>query len=293
MLHQLPAELSVYIIQTAAFQYRFSDRQSVVNIAMCNHTVYDIVAPILYHTLVVSHNNVKQLSSLASSRETRALAQRMLSHVRFFLNRSPKQHPLETHLLANVEHIATSSSTSLRYWAAPTLRSVHLLNLSFVPELLRITPSALRTITHVCGHLPMFESSDEWKTFFRDAAGWTRSLLERLPAVTHLGLTRDLPRAFDFHFKDSISRFDCTAIETVVRTALQTHPRLKCIAIRISGAFLETRRMDLEMALRNVYDPRLRVWFDNRPVEDWDAHRAQSFLDIEEGRNIWTEARLL
>jgi len=287
----LPTELVVYIIKIAAHEYRFSNRQSVVNLAMCNHTIYDIVAPILYHTLLVGQNNVDLLSAFASSAETRALAQRMLSHVRSIHNRSPKQDPFNPRLLVNVEHVTASSSSLLSSWTPPKLRSVHLLNANFSSTLSRLRPDVLRTITHVCGHLPVVAHSINWIEFFADPAGWARSLLERLPAVTHLGLAHDLPSKD--YYKNSVALFDCTAVGTAVRAALQAYPRLQCIAIRTCGIFSATRRMDLEMVLRDVHDARFKVWFDMRPVEDWNDHNALSFLDVKEGRNIWTEARPL
>jgi len=285
----LPTELALYIVKTAAHEYRFLDRQCVVNLAMCNHTVYNIVAPILYHTLLVSQNNVDLLSVFASSAETRALAQRMLSHVRSIHNRSSNQIPFNPRLLVNFEHVTASSSSFLSSWTPPKLRSVHLLNANFSSTLRGLTPDVLRTITHVCGHLPARNSS--WTTFFTDPAGWTRSLLERLPAVTHLGLTHYLPRAR--HYDASVALFDCTVIETVVRAALEASSRIQCIAIRTCGLLSATRRMDLEVVLRDLHDLRIRAWFDMRPMKNWDDYRALGFSDVKEGRNIWTEARPL
>ena len=291
MLDTLPTELVVYIIEIVAHECRFSDRQSVVNLAMCNHTIYDIVAPILYHTLLVGQNNVDLLSAFVSNAETRPNAERMLSHVRSFHNRCPNQTPFNPRLLINVEHVTAWSSSLLRSWTPPKLRSVHLLDTNFLSTLRGLTPDVLRTITHVCGQLPASSPNSSWDTFFMDPAGWTRSLLERLPAVTHLGMMHELPSTRDY--ARSTPRFDCAAVGTVVRTALQTCPNLQCIAIRTCGIFSATRRMDLEMVLCDVHDSRVKVWFDMRPMENWDDYRAMGFLDVKEGRNIWTEARPL
>ena len=291
MLDQLPTELNVYIFQTAAYMYRFSDRQSVVNLAMSCRTVYDIVCPILHHTLIVTDGNAERLASLASTEETRALAERILRHVRFFVNRCRKGDPFDPRLLVNVERVETVHTKFVISSIPAPLKSAYIFDINFLSTVLRLPPDALRTTAYVNGILPVLRDSSDWDIFFADPAAWMRSLLERIPSVTHLGLAHELPlkRAGG----NMVEQYDCAAIGTVIRTALESCPRLQCFAIKTVGIFSETRRTDLEKVLCEIGDPRIKVWFDMRTVEDWGDHQALCYRDIMEGRSLWTEVRSL
>jgi len=74
-----PAELAMRIIEGAAFDFRFSviHRQSVVHLASTSHTVYAVVAPILYHTLLINSANEARIQSLMFDEQTQAAAVRM------------------------------------------------------------------------------------------------------------------------------------------------------------------------------------------------------------------------
>lgn len=291
MIHQLPTELSVYIIQTAAHQYRFSDRQSVVNLAMSSRAIYDIVCPILYHTLIVTDRNAGQLGSLASNIETHPLAKRLFLHVHSYYNFSQKGQPVDISLLVNVETVEW-------YLAAlepfTKLKSVHLRQLNFKDAVSRFARSGgLRAVTHTAGTLPIIVNDSTWNDFFADPAAWMQSLLDSLPALTHLGLLHEFPwRGYNDN-SQSYLLFDCGAIGTAVRTALRDYPRLRCIVIRTGKLFAAARRTELEKVLRDLHDPRVKVWFDERPVSNHKDFFMLRALDVEEGRSLWTEAHSL
>lgn len=291
MLLQLPTELTAYIIRTAVHEYRFSDRQSVVSLASSSRVVYEIVGPILYHTIIVTDSNVDQLESLASNSRTHQLAKRIFSHVRSFHNFSTKGYPIDARLLVNIESIESHELMPL--FLLTKLKSVHIPILDIGPEVPgQIGPAGVfAAVTHVIGTLPMFSYVDYWDSFFGDPASWMRSLLEYLPAVTHLGLEYDYP------WRDEgagvIARFDCVAVGTAVRTALSDCPNIQCLVIRTCGLLAETRQTDFEVALRDVGDSRVKIWVDMRRMADWHDYRALRILDVKEGRTIWTEARSL
>lgn len=61
MPHYLPAEVVLEIMQHTAMRFRFTSRRSVVHLAMVSSTAYSTVAPILYHTLIVTSKNQEAL----------------------------------------------------------------------------------------------------------------------------------------------------------------------------------------------------------------------------------------
>ena len=288
-LHLLPAELYVYIIQTAAYLYRFSDRQSVVNLAMSCRAVYDIVCPVLHHTLILTRSNTGRLVSLTSDEETHALAERILPHVRCFHNHSAADFPFDPRLLVNIECIETRSWSFINSLVHTHLKTVCSANLDFLETVSHLVPESIRTVTHMSGLLPMFRDNFGWNSFFIDPASWMRSLLENLPAVTHLGLRQDYSLEFDYH--GSVALYDYEAVGTAIRTALRVRPGLQCIAIRTCGLHAEMRRTDLETVVCDIRDPRVKVWFDMR--EGWGEDFALRIRDITEGRSLWMEARPL
>jgi len=294
MLHQLPTELSVHIMQTAAHVYKFSDRQSVVNLATSCRTVYNIVAPILYHTIIVTPNNWSWLQSLATRTETQPLAERIFLHARSIHNFVPDiELPFGHRLLANIE--STNACIKDSRFPLAKLKDVHIPDADFRRSVSdQIAPGVLRAVTHINGFLPMFKNEPSWPSFFADPVGWMQSLLDNLPAVTHLGLVHDYPFGlWRGSPADEIVEFDCKAIGMTVGAALRNKPSLQCIVIRSCGIFAEMRRNDLETILRDVNDPRVKVWFDMRPQTDWVEHRALCISDIKEGRTLWTEASSL
>jgi len=80
-------------------------------------------------------------------------------------------------------------------------------------------------------------------------------------------------------------------VGTAIRTALHVRPGLQCIAIRIRGLHAEMRRENVETAVRDIRDPRVKVWFDMGA--NWDDDPALRIHDITEGRSLWMEARPL
>ena len=291
MLHLLPTELFVHIVETTAHEYRFSDRRTVINLAMSCRTVYDIVSPILHHTLIVTDRNAEQLESLISNAETRALAERILSHVHCFHNRSRIENPFDPHLLVNIESVETWSSSIFGSLAHAQLKRVYTNESNLLEATCQLAPEAMRAVTHVSGFLPMFIDDSGWDSFFADPSGWMQSLLKKVPVVTHLGLTHDYPWKGDY--RGSIALYDYEAVGTAIRTALRDRPSLQCIAIRTCGLPVELRRADLETILRNIGDPRVKIWFDMRPQTTWDEHVALRVLDVQEDRSLWSEARPL
>lgn len=287
MLHRLPAELFVHVIRIAAYEYRISDRQSVVNLAMICRTIYDIVCPILHHTLIVTDGNAKRLESLTSSIETFPPTKRILSHVRSFHSLSRRGCQFNLRLLVNVESIESLPAVSLVPLAK--LKRMHITDFDFRRAVFDQIPlGVFQALTHITGLLPMVSRTYCWDLFFADPASWMRSLLDMLPAVIHLGLAHDLPWGDDGD--KSIARFDCKAVGIAVRTALREYPRIQCIAIRVGGKFAERRWADLKTVLRDVGDPRVKVWSDLRPLKDWNDYMSLRILDVKEGRTLWAEA---
>ena len=81
MLDKLPTELALRVLETAATELRFIRRQSVVNLALTSSPVYKPVAPILYHTIIVTVKT-RTLIAAFTYESTREAAKRICSHAR-------------------------------------------------------------------------------------------------------------------------------------------------------------------------------------------------------------------
>jgi len=165
---------------------------------------------------------------------------------------------------------------------------------NFLDDVNLLAPAgALQAVTHMAGRLPPYHDIYTWGEFFADPAGWMRSLLDNLPAVTHLGLTIDLHQDSEYSEIIAISKFNPEAIGTTLRTALQESPRIQSIAFRICGPWAEKLRPELETVLRTVGDPRAKVWFDLRPQAVWADSLKMNIQDVKDGRSLWSEAQPL
>jgi len=171
---------------------------------------------------------------------------------------------MDIHLLVNLESVDTCSSMWLP--SLEKLKVMHLPDVDFLDDVNLLAPAgALQAVTHIAGRLPPYHDVYTWGEFFADPAGWMRSLLDNLPAVTHLGLTIYLQQDSEYSKIMAISQFNPEAIGTTPHTGLQESPRIQSIAFRICGPWAEKLPPELETVPRMVGDSRVKAWFDLRP----------------------------
>ncbi|KAH7106047.1 hypothetical protein BKA62DRAFT_349336 [Auriculariales sp. MPI-PUGE-AT-0066] len=281
MFGALPTELIIEIMQHAAWQFVADDRPTVVQIAQTSKMAYQVAAPILYRTMFITDKNIHALRDLVDS----LLAQRVCSLVRVLVAyRSFKLSPvIPFTLFTGVESIighcdfrAPSSSGIV------SLREANVTFGHFPQEVANLPPSARRTLTHVmgCGT----ETQGEYRS---DPIGWCNKIMAVLPALTHLAFELvDVEQYFGAN-----EDFDILIFERVLQTAL-ANKRLEYVAIRIAGNFC-FHRAEMELLMRRLKNPRVCIWNDTRPLNNWLAEDEQVVTDAVCGRSVWTKAQPL
>jgi len=344
MHHHLPMEIVLDIMQRAAMEFRFASRASVVRLAMVSSATYSTVAPILYHTLIVTSKNQEALRRFTLGEHTRVAAERVCSYVRLLVhdfnidsnlnfalfrdletiqalgsviggiaraseatqseqfgsaNVTPVAGGLIGRFMARVRpssksHPGVRGRTALMSYAGEPvlLRCIHVWSAEFAGTLLAFPVGMRDTVLKACGYFPFFWAGhSEWQKFTSDAAGWVSSILDNLPALTHLGLILINPRPA--HTEDTaVSMFDIEALVISLRTALG-YSRVEMVALRVTENYIEHRGAEIENAVQQIHDPRFRLWMDRRPATSWEMWNELSNEDAMNGRDMWTEARAL
>jgi len=298
MLDQLPTELAVQILQTAATELRFTNRQSVVNLALASNSVYSVVAPILYHTLIVTAKTRDIIAAFTRDEATQAAAKRVCSHVRILLDETDSERSLNPNLLLKVVNIIAAAhfvrdvaEAQYQMTAMPTigppLREITISSVDLRESINFIPQHSLQLITHVIGFLPIFRHNEDWEMFFSTSdlpahgpERWTRSIIDVLPALTHFGFILAAMSYTTFNFEGLRK-----ALETVV-----SYPRLKKVVLKVCGRYVEQHREEIEAVLDQIPDPRLNIVWEERPFMSWKEYDERRREDVVVGRSIWTQA---
>lgn len=146
------------------------------------------------------------------------------------------------------------------------------------------------TVFRASGHLPYVWSQNDLQRFTSDPAEWVSSILKSLPLLTHLGLILASPNPNSDD--QSVTTLIICALVLALRTTLE-YSHIEMVSLWISGNYIRHHGVEIESAVREVQDPRCRLWTDNRPGTTWDMWRALSNQDVRNGQNIWTESRVL
>jgi len=295
MLDKLPNELSLPILQTAATELRFTHRQSVVNLALTSNSVYNIVAPILYHTIIITNKTRDLIAAFTRDESTREAAKRVCSHVRVLLDDDSEETSINPDLLLNVFSVsvvvelarAIAEAQCQALPTSPSLRELTISSTDFSASINSIPQRSRELITHVTGFLPIFPTDEDWTMFFsfsdepvHGPERWTRSIIDNLPALTHFGFVMG---------STSSEEFDLQALGKALKTVL-SYLRLKKVVLKVCGIYIEECREEIETALNRIYDPRLGVVWEERPLTRWKEYDVWSREDEIAGRSIWTQA---
>jgi len=301
-MDRLPTELGVRIVEQAAYTFRFSDRRSVVNLAASSKSIYAVVAPILYHTMmVVNTAGAARIKAFMFDNKTRSLAVRVCSHVRVLYHSTGVPRSVDPSLLTSlvssyalgdITRKAMKTASSQR-WSPDipcSLRHINVLSVDFAREIAELPRYARESITHACGFLPLSSKPlTEWVRLRDTPIAWMHQITDNMPALTHLGLVLiNLNRSFQGN--SAVLEFDMDVLCSAIGTALECN-RLEQLALRIGGGYLDQRRHDIERLLQQITDPRFRVWHDERPMLSWNDWNVIMYDDVLAGRDIWTEAR--
>jgi len=341
--HHLPVEVILEIMQHTATRFRFTSRPSVVQLAMVSSAAYSTVAPILYHTLIVTSKNQEALRMFTLNKHTRAAAERVCSYVRLLVHDDNYDANINFRLFGNLETVygpglairsipngsdmaqaqpALSEPTStplvvrslfkrlisrVRPSAkrpleecnvtalAPytgqsiSLRCIHVWSSEFASTLSWCGEGMRSTVFKASGYLTYVWSQNELQRFTSDAAEWV-SVLKSLPLLTHLGLILASPNP---NLEDqSVTTLSIDALVLALRTALG-YSRIEMVSLWITGNYIRHRGVEIESVVQKIQDARCRLWMDNRPATSWDMWHALSNQDVLNGRNLWTESRVL
>ena len=282
MLDQLPTELVAMILKLTAEIFRFTDRITVVHLSTTSKMVYDLVSPVLHHTLIITASNITSFRNFDASEPD--LARRICAHTRVIYLIGPASTLDSFEKFAQVEQVEAMPAAIpvVAMSRSPcTLRRIAV-SFGYLDTLMDIPlpVDAYQLITHATGHYPMDNTSDSMIL----RAAWMQKLVGQCTALTHMGLALFLSNRM-------MPEFDLAVLERDLKVALQT-ARLRQLAVRVSGTDDETRKhvRDITGLLRRIGDPRLRLWHDARHISTWNEYMQCDTDDAREGRSIWTEA---
>ncbi|KAH7097330.1 hypothetical protein BKA62DRAFT_716715 [Auriculariales sp. MPI-PUGE-AT-0066] len=294
-MERLPVELVAYIVQLAAYLFRSSDRVTVLNLAVTSWFVYHTVAPILHERIVIESAEERQTFLKLIHNEL--VAVKVLKHVRFlctgtwYINTSPLA-PMLVKIktiygpigLWNDIAFAQAArghaiASDLRLWTADLPRDLKDVHRSSLQSLTRV---------HTFISYSSFHVEDT-----RDPARWTRSILDQLPHLTHLGFSHVDPEQVQLDAEERGPE-DLGLILSMVSACQQ--PCIQVLALRITGRVIKRLSAYIRIALAGDAEwamRRLCIWVDQRDIADWKTERELIADDARRERTIWTEAKSL
>ncbi|KAH7102071.1 hypothetical protein BKA62DRAFT_701340 [Auriculariales sp. MPI-PUGE-AT-0066] len=289
-MEQLPSELAVQIWQTAAYQFRFIDRGSVVNLARTSSFVYDVIAPILYERIVLTLRVQDALNAFMFDDDLRSLATRVFRHTRFLCTtNSYLARSINMALLVNVEIIHTTSNICLTLARAQgdrvVLHDVRLWAINIPSEVSQFPPLALANIVKIHSIYPYAGSYGSYHSIARDPEDWMRRFMELLPALTHLGFSHI---NHDSEWENS-AQLDMESFASFLRV-LAGYQRLQVIAVRMVTDSIIRLGQWVQIG-HELSEERLHFCIDDREVNEWADEISSMVDDAQTGRSIWIEAK--
>ncbi|KZV91394.1 hypothetical protein EXIGLDRAFT_837129, partial [Exidia glandulosa HHB12029] len=196
MLQDLPTELALDIFREAAKSNVCENRAWVVQLALVSHNVYELVRPVLYHTMVIDLQNQDVVFDLADDALHGEITARNVFHsvrrlsitfdigsmwntpgFRWSRDMFPRLFVFVTEFNASFTILAALSRT-LQFQP----RRVAVIWASLWDIKLHVLPHTLKQVTHIEGYLPTSFESNPYTP-----REWILAILGALPAVTHIG----------------------------------------------------------------------------------------------------------
>ena len=276
----LPIELALHILLQCTAILVVSDRPRATQIALVSRATFTTVAPVLYHTLVLTRKNILDSNEEAFPVET---FDRLLPHVRHLAAFGPCfnddrmdwlgdllkrwQPPPCASLFLDVPWYPTNAFFRAKPDAHVTgIRiTYNSLNGSLSQEhgpkqgyQQPLAPDVCHRLTHVVGWIPTVD----------DLKGWAHSIVSSLPALTHLGLQVVELRSQQFNRTQfhAVRSGLADLIREFLNVAEASSPKIECICLRFAGLVIEDEsdRDILRGIADTVRDERLKIWLDQR-----------------------------
>ena len=284
-MSKLPTELVLAVVREAAELFVIFDRDSILSLALTARFVNDLVKPILYRRIFVDQSNVEKLDQVFKSTD----------YGKFVLDIciSAGQWRPDIDVISHFRHI-------------------------------RCLRGLGRPISHIIDGMSLAGHSSLFKIHL-----WKTAPIKSIPpSVTHLVLYFDsLPEPFEHSVRpclDEVPSLKHLAIELVARQDSGTwHNHLDpeafakrlCVSLQAGGERLESLSVrlcgDLSDGLWNEclkkaqqtgrdesfkhlnINGRIRIWRDQRVLENPEADMAACKVDLYRGVDAWSEAQPL
>ncbi|KAH7105956.1 hypothetical protein BKA62DRAFT_688476 [Auriculariales sp. MPI-PUGE-AT-0066] len=295
MLDDLPSEIIILIVETAAHSFLFTNPTTVVQLALASKAIYAIISPILYKNIVVTSGNKIAIKALVQSD---AAATRVLVHTRSIIgNYDLGTDVFDPSLLPKLERVKGNGSFVSSMVEVCRIRDVQVWSSWFPDAMTQLPTPGRANITHAAGFIVDSAaggiSDSVYQEFMLDPGAWTRRIVDVLPSLTHLAF--ELFQIIDEENADdddrsAVSNFSMHALGEVLRAAL-SYQALQMVAVRVVGDYLR-RSGEVVSVLLSIGDERLKIWSDDRSRNSYLRDEELDLEDVYEGRSIWTEARL-
>ncbi|KAH7097775.1 hypothetical protein BKA62DRAFT_416298 [Auriculariales sp. MPI-PUGE-AT-0066] len=264
----LPVEIVHEVLLHAARALVGEHRKSATNVALVCSDVYNLVSPVLYHTLVVSSRNDHKFPLGKDFT-------RVLQHVRYMhISGTDTNSTIAHDLLSHWNPRQGSNAFLDAPWAftkdfvllhSTALRGVRIINMTLLQGLCRgpdrLLDSFCLNLTHLIAYIP----DDDWSADVSNTA-WVHEMLSAAPALTHLVLLVVVEEPEESEESEAYVQIAHRSSHAVRR--LMSSTTLKCACLRVAGhiicAATEAVFADLVEELQDV---RLRIWFDPRLTE--------------------------
>jgi len=285
-MSKLPTELVLAVVREAAERFVIFDRESILSLALTARFVNDIVKPILYRRIFVNEGNVKKLDQVFKSTDLGKFVLDMcISTSRWRPERDVIFHFRNIRCLRGHEDPINRIMKDMPLSGHSSLFKIHLWKTA--PIIKSISPS----VTHLVLY---FDSLPE------PFAHSVRPCLDRFPSVKHLAIEL-VTRKNDATWYDHP---DPEAFAKRLRVSLQAGgERLESLSVRLCGdlsdglwieCLKKAQQAGSDESFKHLnMNGRIRIWRDQRVLENHEADMAACKVDLYRGVDVWSEAQPL
>ncbi|KZV91379.1 hypothetical protein EXIGLDRAFT_750140 [Exidia glandulosa HHB12029] len=300
---ELPIELVLDILHTAACLAVRSARTWAVSLALVSKDVYRLIKPVLHHTMVICPSNSDSIARIwcdaSCAHVFRAVRRLVISYnpAEKLLSGDEAINPFDTpfiqNLLTSLQEVDAPFRVIEALASVPTFRPLRLgvRFKSFDDIGTGENNTFLETVTHLEGY---------WENVYNDeetARDWAQAILSAAPSLTHLAIDIVDFQPNDYDDPDVGMRIDhAPVVPDDLTLALQTIlqcKRIQCVAFYIAGERVQDMPIVADVVRSLDCASKVRVWLDERPMVTWEDETQVSAEDAWAGRNVWTEAKPL
>jgi len=274
VLGQLPAELSLAILEAAATQFIHSDRSAVVQLAQTARFVYKLMSPVLYHTVVVTEGNSERIKELFVNAE--ALSHIHTLHMPLYNWDMSNQSAMSLTGVRVLGGFVQQIRSTLKLLPPPVMGQIARLHV-WADNISTLADHPLPNITHISLWLSGLEPG-----FLNFVPNW----LDQAPRLTHLVL-------------ELVDHAECqrnvtpTGFAEEIRHLLQSQRGfgIERLVIRLVGHKLMNTEYRTTLAQVDQTARRIWLWQDEREIRDAAEDMRVATSDVLHGRDYWTEGQ--